>query len=374
MRPREPMEIAAAGLTQLAALRMVLELKADVLAGLAVGQAVEGKVVETMRDGAVLLSLRGSLVPARVQRPVAGGTTLMLRVEQIEPQIVLRATEDGAGSLGPPGRLLSASAELPAALTDVLSDLAAGDDDVPADLAGALREAQDDLARLLPDASKLSAESVRRGIEGSGVGYEGRLAELAARGVDGPTLAAAARHDLKGVLLRLGTRLGGGRRRAARLAARIETAVSALEARQALNATSIRQGEIQVTLPLLQGDTPSFVHLGIQRDPADGEPEGTPRERGYRVLMLLEFDGLGPTRVDVRMQRGQVGGRILVRDIEASAYLGERVPELSERLAAVAGIEGHVGCGAAAEPESDALFIPPRPLGLDGLAPLDVKV
>jgi hypothetical protein len=257
----------------------------------------------------------------------------------------------------------------------IVPGLASGDDAVPAMVAGALREAQDDLAQLLPDPLNLSAESLRRGIEGSGVGYEGRLAELATRGADGAALAAAARHDLKGILLRLGRRLGGGgRRRAARLAARIEAAVSALEARQALNAASLREGEIQVTLPLLQGNTPTFVHLSIQRDPADAGPEGGPGDRGYRVLMLLEFEDLGSTRVDVRMQRGQVGGRILVREAEASAFLGERVSELSARLAAVAGVPGHVGCAAAPEPGADAVFVPPRPLGLDGLAPLDVRV
>jgi hypothetical protein len=371
-----PMEIAAAGSQQLAALRLVLAQRAEVLAGLEVGQAVAGTVVEAMRDGAVLLSVRGSLLPARAQRPIPSGTALALRVERTEPQVVLRLVDEAPAPAAVAGPLERASAALPAALADVFSDLAAPGDDIPAEVAHAVREARAALADLLPDAAKLSGESVRRGIAGSGLGYEGRLADLVQRGADGKALAGAAWRDLKGILLRLGTRLGAGlgRGRGTRLAAHVRTAVAGLEARQAVLATTLREGEVQVTLPLLLGEVATFAHLTIRRDPGPPPRGGGPGERGYAVLMLLDLDGLGSTRVEVRIQRGQVGGRILVRDPEASAFLAERAPALSERLAAAAGVAGHIGCAAAPEPEADPLFAPAGPPGTDALAPLDVKV
>ena len=140
-------------------------------------------------------------------------------------------------------------------------------------------------------------------------------------------------------------------------------ALSQVEARQALNALALAQGQLLFEVALRLPGGWAQAEILVEED---GGGQGDDETGGAIHLTLqLRPDGLGPLRVLVRLAGDEVSCYLVCSDPEAAGFVGDRLPELSSSLASqglrVAALQ------ALAAPKSSFSPLGPSRLALDPL-------
>ncbi len=297
---------------------------------LAVGQEVVGRIQGQMPDGRLLLSLAGTSVLATAPDGLAPGTTLALRVVQVQPEVVLQiqsgappAEPSAAGTLRP---LLAAFAD-PPALADLLQALAPpGDPPAPppnSPGAGTPAQLSQLLGTLIPPDGAPDAEHLAAWVRDGGLGYEAKLVRAAA---DGPgAMARAAAGDVKGQLLGIVQRGAADAPVAQAAACHLEH----IEAQQAVNLLArLGGGPYRLEVPLVTPQGLTTAVLAIDPDASGAAADEPAEERTYNVLLLLDLERFGRTRVDAYVSPGAARAVLYIEQSDALARVRAELPAL----------------------------------------------
>jgi hypothetical protein len=316
------------------------------------GDRLELKVVEVRPDQRALVDFGGVRALAEVAFPVAAGQSLTVEVLETEGRLrlgVVRTAAGPGGAAAPAEPLRACAAET---LTRARRDIAQvlGALDRPGGAGALPAEARQALARLeaalapvpLAEGPAAAAARIEALCTGSGLFLEKRLGEELARlpeagaGLEVRALAAlpAIRNilgaDLKALLAEVGDLLGrgapplAGLKEAAALSRSVEALASEIGRGQEDLARRRAEPELlqvtHFTLPLGDGRSRAALKIGF-RKPAGGRPR-----EGARAALLLEFDRLGPTRIDLFA---------LDKTLAVAFYVS--TPDLRQAVAAYAG-------------------------------------
>lgn len=314
---------------------------------LALGQEVTAQVLEDLSDGRVLVRLHGALLEATTQESLPPGKELTVRVEQLQPHLVLRilkpAQDQVALEAAPEleaeaTRILRATLPHQAAVSDSLNllrqELARATAAPTQEVSPSLATLHALLQELLPDDGPPSAERLAAFVRDGGLQYEAKLLRLATDAPEGPVRVAD--QDVKGLLLRI---LGEGETTLLRSETRaaLMQHLSHIETQQALNVLAqLQGGPYQLQIPFLSAQGLSTAMLSIEADEGRQEEAGkrgkTHRGQGYNVLFLLDLEGFGQTRIDAHLSTKTLRVIFYVDQPQALALLQAELPGFRETL------------------------------------------
>jgi hypothetical protein len=297
---------------------------------LRVGRVLMGQVVETFGEGCFLVRVGRHRFSLQSDVRLLVGQSFYFRVEQGKGPGELDLT-----ILSDPGltefRLHDAlrmvlSQDVP--LGDLVIDLAenlvstlAHSEDSDGSCDALLSRLEDHL--LQPGADGLELADVLNRI---GLGYEANLLRAGDLSDDIACLLELER-DLKGELL------GSlGKDPSPELRVELERALAGLEAEQVLQVARQVEGDPNHwTFPVRDGDRWVCASLFVQhRELVEDDPLGTPV---WRVTLGVDFESLGPIRVDFTLGAGGVSMRLLVSDQSLVAELQTRSRKLQDQIA-----------------------------------------
>ena len=177
----------------------------NALPALELGAELEAVVLDELTDGRLLLKIGGNLIEADSPGGISPGQQLRLRVEQLQPQVVLQITELEPTLEAAAARLLRQ--HLPAhadsgELLEQLQTLLTAQLEAPGDGApgmASVKKLHDAIGLLLGDRAPTSAEGVHALLQNGGLHYEAKLARAVQE--QAPNLGELVDRDLKGLLL-----------------------------------------------------------------------------------------------------------------------------------------------------------------------------
>jgi hypothetical protein len=272
---------------------------------LQLGQELEALIVEELDGARLLLKVGATLIEADSPGGLAAGQSVRLRVEQLQPQIVLHVT-DVESTIGAEAvRLLRSHLPAHADLGELLDSLhhrLADLLDTPSDAtysAEKLAKLRDSIGQLLARGTPLTAEKLKLLARDGGLFYEAKLLDAAATG--GEQLPEIAGHDLKGLLLSA-LQQSYPRASSTELENALNIQLHNLETQQAVNLLAqLAGGAFQMQIPFFTGVRFSTAALAVEPD-AQG-PEGEPGKRkgGYSLLFMLDLENFGRVRIDAHV-------------------------------------------------------------------------
>ncbi|MBI3301626.1 MAG: hypothetical protein HYZ72_06065 [Deltaproteobacteria bacterium] len=295
--------------------------------------------MEELPSGRLLINLQGSLLEAEALEGLSVGAELFARVEQLQPQIVLRILDPGQGIEAEAARILRANLPHQVLVGDSLNALRqeltrlAG---LPTQAAPppSLTKLQTLLKNLLLDDTSPTAEHLATFVRDGGLHYEAKLLRLAEEHPQ--ALAHAAEGDVKGLLLQaLKDAETASINPEARTA--IVTHLGHIETQQAVNLLAQTHGEpYQLQIPFFSGQEISTAFLSIE---ADGDNQGEKGKRGkgekgqgYNVLFLLDLEGFGQTRIDAHITAKTLWVAFYVDQSRTVSLLHSELPAFRETL------------------------------------------
>jgi hypothetical protein len=274
------------------------------------GQEVDAVVVEELPGGKLLLNIAGSLIEADDPGGLNSGQHLRLRVQQLQPQVVLHITELESTVESEAMRLLRAHVPLHADIGETLENLekqlALHFDSATAGeiLLPGLDKLRALVATLLAEKNPPSVEHLLTLIKDGGLHYEAKLFRAV---VEAPgTLRDVVEGDLKGLLL-AALPESEGSYASADLQRAISAQLTNLEGQQAVNLLAQQgSGAVQIQVPFFNGLGFSTVALSIdpERKPSSGE--GEKDQLGYDILFLLDLEGWGRIRIDAHVRQNDL--------------------------------------------------------------------
>jgi hypothetical protein len=308
------------------------------LPALQIGQELTAVVAEELPDGRIVVNLGGTAIESDNPGGVGAGQILRLRVEHLEPQIVLHIIEQEESAAGEAAKLLRQ--HLPevfgqrlslATLQEQLGALKNFDNFASG--APWLTKLRSFISGLLQNEEPWSAERLLQFVQDSGLHYETKLFHALAK--NPPSLSEAADTDLKGLLLgalkEFDSAAAAGEPRNA-----IAAQLTQLESQQAANLLAQLEGRaFQLQVPLFSGSAFSDVAISVQRDGRGTAHEGSDNRRGYQVLFLLELETLGRMKIDAHLQAQDLRVIFYVDHEENVARVRRELPGFQETLQAL---------------------------------------
>jgi hypothetical protein len=320
---------------------------------LQLGQELEALIVEELDGGRLLLKVGATLIETDSPGGLAAGQSIRLRVEQLQPQIVLHVTDVESTIDAEAVRLLRSRLPAHADLGELLDSLhyrLADLLDTPSDAtysAEKLAKLRESIAQLLARGTPLTAEKLKLLARDGGLFYEAKLLDAAATG--GERLPEIAGHDLKGLLL---SALQESYPRA--FSTGLENALNLqlhnLETQQAVNLLAqLTGGAIQMQIPFFTGARFTTAALAVEPD-AQG-PEGEPgkQKRGYSLLFMLDLENFGRMRIDAHVDLAEFRGVFFVDNERSLQLIRQELHHFFETLMAL----GYGGILLAAKPLKD---------------------
>jgi hypothetical protein len=297
------------------------------------GQVLAGKILQSLGDGSVLLSVAGHRVPAQTNIDLQPGQSFFARVELENGLLLLRLLGSDAAAqepslLGALRQVVGQERPLGELLLDVAERLRA-----EAGTAGAGREP---LGKLLSSLAAHTHDPNAGGAAGglqellsrSGLRYEAALL-AAVTGKLGAEGFEMLRADLKAELLQALIDLPAGPARQA-----VVDALAGLEAEQLLNLARQQAGEPQLwSFPVPDGGgwTSAMLELPAKQEGEEGEDqEGG--NASLRMALGVNFSQLGPVRADVTLNERVLAVRLLTGRPDTAARLREDAARLSGLL------------------------------------------
>ena len=305
------------------------------LPALEIGQELTAVVAEELADGRIILNLGSASIETDNPGGLSAGEVLRLRVELLEPKVVLHIIEQEESAAGEAAKLLRQ--HLPevfgqrlslAALREQLASVR----DFENLGAGApwLMKLKNFISGLLQNEEPWSAERLMQFVQDSGLHYETKLFHFVAKNRQSPS--DVADNDLKGLLLgalnQFDLAAVAGEPRSA-----IAGQLAQLEGQQAANLLAQLEGQaFQLQVPLFTGSGFSDVAISVERD---GRETRDDKPRGYHVLFLLELDALGRMKIDAHLHAQNLRVIFYVDHEENVGLIRRELPSFQETLKAL---------------------------------------
>lgn len=297
------------------------------------GEIVPAALVAELDAQRVLIQIKGRHLIAETPGPLPDQGEFQVRVEQVEPRMVLRlvAGDTPAGS-APEARLKACLAgDRPAAAAaeawQALNAIAKSG--WPPEIREVWTEFQGTLQKR---SGRLAAQPAAEAFEDllnlSGLNWENKLQTLARQG-DAEQGPNPAREDLKGLLLFLKSRLEPADPELVRT---LEPLLQKIELCQWLNVSESGEFHLLLFFPWWLPEGPAWAELLISEEPFPVAPPGGKRAS---LLFLLHLPGLGKLRVEVVLGAGSLYGRFKTERPEVAAFLRDQLPGLKKGLAAL---------------------------------------
>jgi hypothetical protein len=322
---------------------------ATILAALEPGYQITVTVTKTLPEGRVLLDVQGTPVEATAPEPFPAGTKLTLELDQPTPAgptfHIVEARQPPAELAAkvlqnlvqrqPPGPALE---QLHAAVGQALAHPA-----VKVSLPS-LEPLQQLLRELLPREGPPDAERIASFLESNGQHYEAKLLRAAVQ--DAGRAPEVVQKDLKGLLLQTLKEAAAapphhdaGATDPAPLVQQLVRAATQhldrIEGQQALNVLTRAQGEAQqFQLPFVAAQAPVTAYVAVDQEAGRG-PTGQPSSRGHRLLLAVDLNELGPTRIDAQFTPRSLDVAFYVEKAEALERIGPELPSLRQSLEAL---------------------------------------
>jgi hypothetical protein len=303
---------------------------------LELGQELDAVVVEELDGGRLLLKIVAMLIDADSPGGLAAGQHVRLRVEQLQPNVVLHVTDIEPTIEAEAARLLRS--HLPAhadsgELLDSLQNELAALTNPRADATPTLAKFAtlcESIKALLAGGTPLTPEQLAALARDGGLFYEAKLFTAAA--TDFERMLDIGDHDLKGLLL---SALQDSQARA--FSAGLQRALSAqldnLETQQAVNLLAqLDGGAFQMQIPFFTGAGFSTVALAVETDghtPAGKQGKGN---GGYSLLFLLDLENFGRTRINAHIDAKELRAIFYVDREGSLRLIRQELPAFREIL------------------------------------------
>ncbi len=302
--------------------------------GLELGLELEATVVDLLAGGRLLLQVGDSVIEADSPGGLTRGQNLRLRVEQLQPQIILHITEAEPTIQAEAVRLvrqhLPAHADEGELLENLEKILNATIQDPQMEASPRLKLLQlvETIERLLPSQRPVSAEIIKSLLEDGGLFYETKLAHATSSANEG--LDAILHDDLKGILL-----ASLEHAKTPELNNAIHAQLDNIEAQQAVNLLhQLNDGAVQFQIPFFNGTGFSTATLCVERDGKRSDQRHA-SDGSYRLLFLLDLENFGRTRIDAYLSEQSLRVVFYVDRDHSLAMLTEEIPAFQEVLSSL---------------------------------------
>jgi hypothetical protein len=339
LQPGTQVAVEVASLAPQLRLALVPPTQPSVIPGpaLQLGQEVAARVLQPLPDGHFLLEVQGTQVDATAPTNLGAGTQLTLRVEQLQPQVVLQVVDSTPGVEAAAVQLVrghladtTTAAQTLNTLQQTLAQAAAGDSRLPPSLASL----QALVKGLVPEGSPPTAHEIAGWVRDGGLHYEAKMAQAVASGPE--ALIQVAQRDVKGGLLQALHDLGPASAPAGppALTGALVNHLGQIETQQALNLLAQLHGSpYQLQIPFFMGRKLATALLSVEADGPGQQPGG--KGPGHNLLFQLELDELGPLRIDAHVSPSTVRAIFYAEQTSALNQLDAELPAFSERLGAM---------------------------------------
>lgn len=305
---------------------------------LELGLELEATVTDELAGGRLLLQVGNSLIEADSPGGLSAGQSLKLRVEQLQPQIVLQITQAEPSLKAEATQLLRQHLPVHADEGQLLENLQQlltahlSKEPVETEVKSPLAKLHEAITHLIGEGTPAKPETVQTLLRDGGIFYEAKLARAAQN--DPESLRAIADQDLKGLLL---SALSESFSTAPteRLGPAISAELNNLETQQAANLLAqVTDGAVHLQIPFFNGANFSTAALAIERDGKGNPGTNQGRGSGYGLLFLLDLENFGRTRIDAHVDADQKNLRVMFyvdRD-NSVASIKEELPQFRELL------------------------------------------
>jgi hypothetical protein len=299
------------------------------------GQELEATVIEECDGGRLLLEMDSAFVEADAPGGLRPGQTIRLRVEQLQPEVVLQIIELGTSIDSEMTRLLRSHLPAGNKTGELLKSLRSG-------LAGPLASVSTPpaAARKLADlcawidsvvaqSSPPTAEMLARWARDGGLFYERKLLEAVSR--NKKELHQLAGGDFKALLLAALDDASEA------IPASLERILAAqlgdVESQQAVNILSqLESGAFQLQIPFSTASGIGTAALVVETDAHDDEQGGGGTREGYRLLVALDLENFGAMRVDAYVTPTELRVRFFVDNDASVRRIRQALPAFQENL------------------------------------------
>ena len=304
----------------------------SLLPPLELGQEIDAVVLQLLPGDRLLLGLEGTQVEAESPGGLSVGQRLLLRVDQLQPQLVLHITELEPTIEAEAARLLRV--HLPAhadagELLEQLASLLGSEAKNPTD-STALLKLRESVTALLSEGSPPNAERLKSLLQEGGIYYEAKLFHAAK--LEPELLRKIADSDLKGLLLSALKEASAGAS-AAHFKNALTAQLNNLETQQAVNLLAqLDGGAFQFQIPFFTGAGFSTAALSVERDGKGTADSRGNRTDGYNLLFLLDLENFGRTRIDAHVTEKEVRVIFYVDREISVALLKQELPSFRQVL------------------------------------------
>jgi hypothetical protein len=336
---QEPQEIFAVSNQRLPRTGVFPQSGSSLLPALELGQEIDAVVIQELPQGKLLLNAGGTLIDTDNPGGLSAGQHLRLRVEQLQPQVVLHITELEPTIESEAMRLLRSHVPFHTDIGEKLENLQkqlASHFDLPKPgeiLLPRLDKLRELVAALLTEESPPSVEHLLTLMKDGGLHYEAKLFRTV---VEAPgNLRDVVDGDLKGLLLAALQEAENASASTA-LQRAISGQLTNLESQQAVNLLAQHgSGAVQLQVPFFNGSGFSTVVLSI-----DPEGKGSTSERGkhepsYNILFLLDLEDLGRIRIDAHISKSDLRVLFYMDQLSTVELVTQELPNFSETLRTV---------------------------------------
>jgi hypothetical protein len=320
-----------------------IKITPDITLDLKIGQILSGEVVKTIDSNNALVRFGELEVLANTPKGLTAGKPLVVRVESLSPQIVMRLIEL---DLLAEDKLLSLLKKLPIQKIDIgksiedISRIIANLSDKE-DTPEIITKFKEDLTAVpLKLEERLTPEDVKRTIQFSGGFYENKIHKLIEGGEITKESIKELRGDIKSQLLMLLKEIESAGevikdkinpKTIKELEIGLKSLLSSIESYQAANSLSQKpDNSFILQIPYLAQDEFKTLKLYI-KDQREKKGEGNLKEE-YNLVFILDMVNTGMIRADVSVKKKNVHCRINVEREDVALFFRQFLPDLVKGL------------------------------------------
>lgn len=308
----------------------------NLLPALELGLELEATVTDELANGKLLLQVGSSLIEADGPGGLSAGQSLKLRVEQLQPQIVLQITQAEPSLKAEATRLLRQHLPVHADEGQLLDNLQRlltlhlSKEPNGAEAKSPLAKLHEAITHLVAHESAVQPETVQSLLQDGGIFYEAKLAQATQHDPEG--LRAIADQDLKGLLLAaLSEAIITAP--AERLTPAITAQLNNLETQQAANLLAqVTDGSVHLQIPFFNGASFSTAAVAIERDGKGNAGTSRNQSGGYGLLFLLDLENFGRTRIDAHVHEQSLRVMFYVDRDSSVVSIKEELPQFRQLL------------------------------------------
>lgn len=336
-----------------------IKITPDAALELKIGQILSGEVVKTIDSNNALVRFGEFEILANTAKTLIAGEPLVVKVESLSPQIVMRLLES---DILAEDKLLSLLKKLPIQKIDIgrsIEDIGriianlSDQEDAP-EIITRFKEVLSSIP-LKPE-ERLTPKDVKRTIHDLGGFYENKIFKMAEGREITKESAKELRGDIKGQLLMLLEEMesakeivkdkvnphtlttehsqqgvGVNPKIAKELEAGLKNLLSSIESHQAANSLSQKHdNSFMLQIPYLAQGGFKTLKLYI-KDKGEGKEKGRQKEE-YNLVFILDMANTGMLRIDVSVNDKNVHCRLNVENENVALFFRQFLPDLVKGL------------------------------------------